>query len=89
VKENVRKANAACQEPRIFNQAVACSIADPCKAVACFDAHRAFFRDSMLRLQADLALTRAARLCASTKQESQAAQRAARVNPGRSLEAGR
>src|SRR5262249_43503116 len=34
VKESLRKANAACLEPRIFNQAVACSTANPCKAVA-------------------------------------------------------
>jgi Protein kinase domain len=84
-KESVRKANAACQEPRIFNQAVACSIANPCKAVACFGAHRAVYSDSALRPQADLAITHAARLCASTKQESQTTQpAAARANSGRS-----
>jgi hypothetical protein len=84
VKESVRKANATCQEPRIFNQAVACSIANPCKAVACFGAHRAVYSDSVLRPQTDLAITHAARLCASTKPESPTAQPAARVNSGRS-----
>jgi hypothetical protein len=83
LKESVRKANAACQEPRIFNQAVACSIANPCKAVACFGAHQAVYSDSVLRPQADLAITNATRLCASTKQESATAQPAARVNSGR------
>jgi hypothetical protein len=84
VKETVRKANAACLEPRIFNQAVACSIANPCKAVACFGAHRAVYPDGVLRPQAELAIMRAARLCASTEQESPTAPSAARVNPGRS-----
>jgi hypothetical protein len=84
VKETVRKANAACLEPRIFNQAVACSIANTCKAVACFGAHRAVYPDSVLRQQADLVITRTAGLCASTEQESPTTQRAARVNPGRS-----
>jgi serine/threonine protein kinase len=84
VKQSVRKANAACVEPRIFNQAVTCSIADPCKAVACFGAHRAVFPDSVLRPQADLAITNAERSCASPKQESPMAQPAARVNSYRS-----
>jgi hypothetical protein len=84
VKESVRKANAACQEPRIFNQAIACSIANPCKAVACFGVHRAVYPDSVLQPQADLAITRASRSCVSTKQESPTAQPAARVNSGRS-----
>jgi hypothetical protein len=82
VKESVRKASAACQEPRIFNQAVACSIANPCKAVACFGAHRAVYPDSVLRPQADLAITHAARLCASMKQELPTAPPAAHVNSG-------
>jgi serine/threonine protein kinase len=84
VKESLRKANAACLEPQIFNQAVACSIATPCEAVACFGAHRAVYPDSALRPQADLALTRAAGLCASTEQKSPTAQPTARINPGRS-----
>jgi serine/threonine protein kinase len=84
VKESVRKANAACLEPRTFNQAVACSIANPCKAVACFGAHRAVYQGSVLRPHADLVITRAAGLCASMEQESSTAQSAARVNPGRS-----
>jgi hypothetical protein len=84
VKESVRKANAACQEPRIFNQAVACSVANPCKAVTCFGAHRSVYPDGVLRPQADLMITRAARSCASTDRESPAAQPAARVSPGRS-----
>jgi serine/threonine protein kinase len=84
VKDIVRKANAACPEPRIFNQAVACSIANPCKAATCFGAHRAVYPDSVLRPQADLAISRGARLCASTEQEASAAQPAARVSPGRS-----
>lgn len=84
VKESVRKANVACLEPRIFNQAVACSIADPCKAVTCFGAHRSVYQDSALRSQADLAITHAAQLCASTKQGSPTAQPAARVSSGRS-----
>jgi hypothetical protein len=79
VKENLRKADTACLEPRIFNQAIACSIANPCKAVACFSAHRAVYPDSALRPQADLMVTRAAGLCASAEQESPTA----RVNPGR------
>jgi hypothetical protein len=83
VKESVRKANAACLEPRIFNQAVACSIANPCKAVACFGAHRAVYLDSVLRPRADLAIANAARLCTSTKQEPPTAQPAARVNSDR------
>jgi serine/threonine protein kinase len=84
VKENLRKADTACLEPRIFNQAVACSIADPCKAVACFSAHRTVYPDSLLRPQADVVITRAAGLCASTERESPTAQPAARPNPGRS-----
>jgi hypothetical protein len=84
VKDALRKANPACLEPRIFNQAVACSVAEPCQAVACFGAHRAVYPDSVLRPQADLAITRAAGLCASTEQKSPTAQPAARVNPGRS-----
>jgi serine/threonine protein kinase len=87
VKESVRKANAACQEPRIFNQAVACTIANPCKAVTCFGAHRSVYPDGLLRPQADLMITRAARSCASTDRESReapAAQPAAGVNSGRS-----
>jgi serine/threonine protein kinase len=84
VKESVRKANAACREPRIFNQAVACSIANPCKTVACFDVHRAVYPGSVLQPQADLAITHATRACASTKQESSTAQPAARVSSGRS-----
>jgi serine/threonine protein kinase len=84
VKESMGKASAACLEPRVFNQAVACSIADPCKAAACFDAHRAVYPDSMLRPQADLAITHAARFCASPKQESPTAQPPPHVNPGRS-----
>jgi len=81
VKETVRKANPACVEPPIFNQAVACSIANPCKAVACFGAHRAVFPDSVLRPRADLAITRAARLCASTGHEPPTARSAARADP--------
>jgi hypothetical protein len=65
VKESVRKANAACQEPRVFNQAVACSIAYPCWATACFGAHRTAYPDSGLRPQAALMITRATRLCAA------------------------
>lgn len=84
VKESLHKANAACLEPQIFNQAVACSIASPCEAVACFGAHREVYPDSMLRPQADLAITRAAGLCASTEQKSPTAQPAPRGNPGRS-----
>jgi serine/threonine protein kinase len=84
LKESVRKANGACLEPRIFNQAVACSIANPCKAVACFRAYRAVYPDSALRSQADLVVTRTAGLCASAVQESATAQPTARVNPGRS-----
>jgi hypothetical protein len=84
VKESMRKANAACLEPRIFNQAVACSIANPCKAVACFGTHRLVYQDGVLRPQADLVIKRAAGLCALTEQESPAAQPATRVNPGRS-----
>jgi hypothetical protein len=83
VKASLRKANAACLEPQIFNQAVACSIATPCEAAACFDAHRSVYPDSVLRPQGDLAITRAAALCASTEQKS-TAQPTARVNPGRS-----
>ena len=79
VKENLRKADTACLEPRIFNQAIACSIANPCKAVACFSAHRAVYPDSALRPRADLMVTRAAGLCASAEQESPPA----RVNPPR------
>jgi hypothetical protein len=81
VKEGVRNASAACLEPRIFNQAIACSIADPCKAVACFGAHRAVYPDSVLRPQADLAITHTARLCISTKQESPKARSASSVKP--------
>jgi hypothetical protein len=84
VKEALRKANPACQEPWIFNQAVACSIANPCEAVACFGAHGAVYPDSALRPQANLVITRAAGLCASTEQKSPTAQPTARVNPGRS-----
>jgi hypothetical protein len=84
MKESVRKANAACQEPRIFNQAIACSIANPCKAVACFDVHRAVYAGSVLQPQADLAITHATRSCVSTKPESSTAQPAAHVNSGRS-----
>jgi serine/threonine protein kinase len=84
VKESLRKANAACLEPRIFNQAVACSIADPCEADECFGAHRAVYPDSVLRPRADLVMTRAAGLCASTEQKSPTGRPAARVNPGRS-----
>jgi serine/threonine protein kinase len=84
MKESVRKANAACLEPRIFNQAVACSIANPCKAVACFGAYRAVYLDSVLRPRADLAIANAARLCTSTKQEPPTGQPAARVNSDRS-----
>jgi serine/threonine protein kinase len=83
-REAVRKANPACLEPRIFNQAVACSIANPCKAVTCFGTHRAVYPGSVLRPQADLAITRAARLCASTEQEIPTAQSAPGANPGRS-----
>ncbi len=78
VRESLRKANAACLEPRIFNQSVACSIADPCEAVACFGAYRTVYPDSVLRPQADSVITRAAGLCASTARPT------ARVNPGRS-----
>jgi serine/threonine protein kinase len=84
VKASLREANAACLEPRIFNQAVACSTANPCKAVECFVAFRAVYPDSVLRPQTDLVITRAAGLCASTEQRSPTAQPAARVNPGRS-----
>jgi Protein kinase domain len=84
VKESLRKANAACLEPRIFNQAVACSIADPCEVDECFGAHRAVYPDSVLRPRADLVITRAAGLCASTEQKSPTARPAPRVNPGRS-----
>jgi hypothetical protein len=84
MKESLHKANAACLEPQIFNQAVACSIASPCEAVACFGAHREVYPDSMLRPQADLVINRAAGLCASTEQKSPTAQPAARGNPGRS-----
>jgi hypothetical protein len=79
VKESLRKADTACLEPRIFNQAIACSIANPCKAVACFSAHRTVYPDSALRPRADLMVTRAAGLCTPSEQESPAA----RVNPGR------
>jgi len=81
VKESLRKANAACLEPRIFNQAVACSTANPCKAVACFGAHRAVYPDSVLRPQADLMITRAAGLCTSPEQESPTLRSAAPINP--------
>lgn len=84
IKVSMRKANAACLEPRIFNEAVACSVANPCKAVACFSAHRSVYPDSALRRQADLVITRTTRLCTSTEQESPMAKSAARANPGRS-----
>jgi hypothetical protein len=84
VKESLRKANAACLEPRIFNQAVACSIADPCEAAECFGAHRTVYPDSVLRPRADLVMTRAAGLCASTEQKSPTSRPSTRVNPGRS-----
>jgi hypothetical protein len=84
VKESVRKANAACQEPRIFNQAVACSIANPCKAVACFGVHRVVYPDSALQAEDKLAIARASRLCTSAKQESATTRPAARLNSGRS-----
>jgi hypothetical protein len=83
VKETLRQANSACLEPRLFNQAVACSIATPCKAVACFSSYRAVYPDSMLRPQSDLAIARAAGLCTSPELESAAGQSAARLNPGR------
>jgi hypothetical protein len=84
IKESARKANAACLEPRIFNEAVACSTANPCKAATCFGAHRSVYPDSALQRRASLVMTRVARLCAATEQESPTAQPAARVNPGRS-----